>query len=43
MDVKDSLALVIRVMMQIQSNQARSDIKHIYLRGAEVLRLDIAQ
>lgn len=43
MDVKDCLALVIRVMMQIQSNQSRSEIKHIYLRGAEVLRLDIAQ
>lgn len=43
MDVKDSMALVIRVMMQIQSNQDRSAIKHIYLRGAEALRLDIAQ
>ena len=40
MDVPGSLPLVIRVMMHAE---LESEAKHIYLRGATVLRKDIAQ
>ncbi len=43
MNVSGSLQPVIRVMMQVNSDKLRSEIQHVYLRGAEVLRLDIAQ
>jgi len=34
---------VIRVMVHAETSVNKSDIKHVYLRGAEVLRQDIAQ
>ena len=40
MDVPGSLTLVIRVMLHAE---LESEAKHIYLRGATVLRKDIAQ
>lgn len=43
MDVIDALKPVVRVMMQVKSSKNRSEINHVYLRGAEALRLDIAQ
>lgn len=43
MDVVNSLKPVIRVMMYANTSKSRSEIQHVYLRGAEVLRLDIAQ
>lgn len=43
LDVAGALPRVIRVMVHANSNLARADVKHIYLRGAEVLRQDIAQ
>jgi chorismate mutase len=43
MDVNGSLKHVIRIMMHVETNLPRSAISHVYLRGAEVLRLDIAQ
>lgn len=43
MDVIDALKPVVRVMMQVKSAKSRSEINHVYLRGAEALRLDIAQ
>ncbi len=43
MDVVNSLKSVIRVMMYANISKSRSEIQHVYLRGAEVLRLDIAQ
>jgi chorismate mutase len=42
-DVTGALPRVIRVMAHVDSKKTRSEIKHIYLRGAEVLRQDIAQ
>jgi chorismate mutase len=42
-DVAGALDLVVRVMMQVETDKHRSQISHVYLRGAEVLRLDIAQ
>ena len=43
LDITGALNLVIRVMVHAQTDAARSEIKHVYLRGAEVLRQDIAQ
>lgn len=43
LDIEGSLPLTIRAMITFNSDAALSDIQHIYLRGAEVLRRDIAQ
>ena len=43
LDVAGALPLVIRVMVHAETSATRADIKHVYLRGAEVLRQDIAQ
>ena len=42
-DVTGAMEKVVRVMMHVQTSQARAEIKHVYLRGAEALRQDIAQ
>ena len=42
-DVTGAMEKVVRVMMQVQTPKARAEIKHVYLRGAEALRQDIAQ
>jgi len=42
-DVDGAMSRVIRVMVHVESALARADIKHVYLRGAEALRQDIAQ
>lgn len=42
-DVPHALPRVVRLMAHIQSDRPRSDIQHVYLRGATALRLDIAQ
>ncbi len=42
MYVKDSLPMCIRVMVQIQSEKSQSDIKHIYLNEAKILRPDLS-
>ena len=42
-DVAGAMERVVRVMVQAQTSRARSEIKHVYLRGAEALRQDIAQ
>lgn len=43
LDIAGALNRVIRVMVHVETNKPRAEIKHIYLRGAEVLRQDIAQ
>jgi len=43
MAVTNSLPLVVRVMMHVNSKLSRDAVNHVYLRGAEVLRMDIAQ
>jgi chorismate mutase len=43
MNVKNSMPRVIRVMMNAEMDVPRSQVQHIYLRGAAALRLDIAQ
>ncbi|HAM24226.1 MAG TPA: chorismate mutase [Actinobacteria bacterium] len=42
-DVAGALPRVIRVMAHVDTDTARPDIQHIYLRGAEALRRDLAQ
>jgi chorismate mutase len=42
-DVAGALPRVIRVLAHAETLLARADIVHVYLRGAEVLRRDLAQ
>ena len=42
-DVAGALPRVVRVMLHAESARSRAEIVHIYLRGAEVLRKDLAQ
>lgn len=42
-DVPHALPRVIRLMAHIESDRPRSDVQHVYLRGATALRIDIAQ
>ncbi len=42
-DVEGALPRVVRVMVHADIDAPRGDIKHVYLRGAEALRRDIAQ
>ncbi len=43
MNVKNAPKKVVRVLMHCDITKARSEINHVYLRGAEVLRQDLAQ
>lgn len=43
LDIAGAMPRVIRAMLQVETDANRSEIKHVYLRGAEVLRQDIAQ
>ena len=43
MSVPGSLPRVVRLMMHVQTPKFRSEIQHVYLRGAVALRVDIAQ
>ncbi len=42
-DVPHALPRVIRLMAHLQTDRPRSEIQHVYLRGAVALRVDIAQ
>lgn len=42
-DVHGALPHVVRVMAHVDTDLPRADVRHIYLRGAEVLRRDLAQ
>ena len=41
--VPGALSQVVRVLAHIEDDRPRSDLVHVYLRGAEVLRQDLAQ
>jgi chorismate mutase len=43
MNVKHALPRTIRIMINADLDKSRAEIKHVYLRGAAALRLDIAQ
>jgi chorismate mutase len=42
-DVIGAMPRVVRVMAHVECDLARSAVSHVYLRGAEVLRADLAQ
>ncbi|WP_084956438.1 chorismate mutase [Thermoactinospora rubra] len=42
-DVPGALPRVVRLMAHVETDRPRSRIQHVYLRGAVVLRQDIAQ
>ena len=42
-DVSGALTRVVRVLVHAYSNRTHEEIKHIYRRGAQSLRKDIAQ
>lgn len=41
MSVPGALERVVRVMMHVDTQKPRSEIKHVYLRGTDVLRRDL--
>lgn len=43
LDVPGALPRVVRAMAHAEMEQSRREVKHVYLRGAEVLRQDLAQ
>jgi chorismate mutase len=43
LDVPGALPRVVRVLAHAETDRPRPQIAHVYLRGAEVLRQDIAQ
>jgi chorismate mutase len=43
MDVEGALPRTLRVMVNVDTDKARGEIQHIYLRGAIALRQDLAQ
>ena len=42
-DVVGAMPRVVRVMAHVECPLARADVTHVYLRGAEALRSDLAQ
>ena len=43
MNVKGAMPRVIRLMIHAETTKSRSEIQHVYLRGASELRTDLAQ
>ena len=41
--VPGAMPRVVRLLAHVDTSRARSEIQHVYLRGAAALRLDIAQ
>lgn len=41
--VAGALTRVVRVMAHVETSRSRAEMVHVYLRGAEVLRQDLAQ
>ena len=41
--VPGAMPRVIRLMAHVETDRPRSEVQHVYLRGATALRLDIAQ
>lgn len=41
--VRDAMPRVVRVMAHVETELSRAEVSHVYLRGAEALRADLAQ
>lgn len=42
LDVAGSLPLCVRVMMHVETDRPRQEVRHVYLHGARALRHDLA-
>ena len=42
MDVPGSLPHCLRILLQVNTQRSQAEMQHVYLRGAEVLRPDLA-
>jgi chorismate mutase len=42
MDVPGSLRMCLRILLHVNTDRAQSEVHHVYLRGAAVLRPDIS-
>jgi chorismate mutase len=43
LDITGAMPRVVRLMAHVETDKARGDIQHVYLRGAVALRRDLAQ
>lgn len=43
LDVENSLKMCLRILLNINTNKSQKEIKHIYLKGAKVLRKDLEE
>ncbi|MBQ8848643.1 MAG: chorismate mutase [Candidatus Gastranaerophilales bacterium] len=41
LDVENSLKMCLRILLNINTNKMQNEIRHIYLKGAKILRQDI--
>ena len=42
-DVTGAVPRAVRILMHAETERARGDVEHVYLRGADVLRQDLAR
>lgn len=43
LDIAGAMPRVVRLMAHVETDKARAEIQHVYLRGAVALRRDLAQ
>jgi chorismate mutase len=43
LDIAGAMPRVVRIMAHVETDRSRADVVHVYLRGTEALRRDIAQ
>jgi chorismate mutase len=43
LDITGAMPLVIRVLVHMETERPRSEVRHVYLRGTVALRRDLAQ
>lgn len=43
LDIEGAMPRVVRILVHAELHRARADVRHVYLRGAAALRLDLAQ
>lgn len=43
LDIDGAMPRVIRVLVHVESDLGKSEVRHVYLRGAAALRQDLAQ
>ena len=43
LEISGSMPRVVRLMAHVETSRTRAEVRHVYLRGAQALRRDIAQ